>query len=77
MSEPVPCFGRKTPFERPLLNQCGLTSGHTRCAPLLEARNDEPLIRWGLHVYRGTSLTRKRTPLGPYRRPMPRVLWWS
>ena len=24
--------------------------------------------------YRGTSLTRKRTPLGPYRRPMPRVL---
>ena len=24
--------------------------------------------------YRGTSLVRKRTPLGPYRRPMPRVL---
>ena len=24
--------------------------------------------------YRGTSRTRKRTPLGPYRRPMPRVL---
>ena len=24
--------------------------------------------------YRGTSLTRKRIPLGPYRRPMPRVL---
>ena len=24
--------------------------------------------------YRGTSLTRKRTTLGPYRRPMPRVL---
>ena len=24
--------------------------------------------------YRGTSLTRKFTPLGPYRRPMPRVL---
>ena len=23
---------------------------------------------------RGASLTRKRTPLGPYRRPMPRVL---
>jgi len=22
--------------------------------------------------YRGTSLTRKRTPLGPYRRPIPR-----
>ena len=27
--------------------------------------------------YRGTSLTRKRTPLGPYRRPMPRVLGGS
>ena len=24
--------------------------------------------------HRGTSLTRKRTTLGPYRRPMPRVL---
>ena len=24
--------------------------------------------------FRGTSLTRKRTHLGPYRRPMPRVL---
>ena len=24
--------------------------------------------------YRGTSLTRKRSPLGPYRGPMPRVL---
>ena len=27
--------------------------------------------------YRGTALTRKRTPLGPYRRPMPRVLGGS
>ena len=27
--------------------------------------------------YRGTSLTGKRTPLGPYRRPMPRVLGGS
>jgi len=26
---------------------------------------------------RGASLTRKRTPLGPYRRPMPRVLGGS
>ena len=28
-------------------------------------------------THRGTSLTRKRTPLGPYRRPVPRVLWGS
>jgi len=27
--------------------------------------------------YRGTSLTRKGTPLGPYRRPKPRVLGGS
>jgi hypothetical protein len=27
--------------------------------------------------YRGTSLTKKRTPLRPYRRPMPGVLWGS
>ena len=26
---------------------------------------------------RGTSLTRERLPLGPYRKPMPRALWWS
>jgi len=25
--------------------------------------------------YKVTSLTRKRTPPGPHRRPMPRVLW--
>ena len=28
-------------------------------------------------LYKGTSRTRKRTPLGPYRRPMPRVLGWA
>ena len=28
-------------------------------------------------LYRGTSLTRKRTPLRPYRTPMPRVLGGS
>ena len=27
-------------------------------------------------MHRGTSLIRKRTPSGPYRRPMPRVLGW-
>ena len=31
----------------------------------------------GFEVYRGTMLKRKRTPLGPYRRPMPRVLGGS
>ena len=27
--------------------------------------------------YRGTSLTRKRTPLGPYSKTICRVIWWS
>ena len=33
----------------------------------------------GLHTveYRGTSLIRKRPPLGPYSRAMPRALWHS
>jgi hypothetical protein len=28
-------------------------------------------------IYRGTSLIRNRTPLGPYSRAMPRALWRS
>ena len=28
-------------------------------------------------LYRGTSLIRKRPPLRPYSRPMPRAPWWS
>ena len=31
----------------------------------------------GRQSYRGTSLIRKRLPLGPYSRPIPRALWWS
>ena len=31
----------------------------------------------GEGITEGTSLTRKRTPLGPYRRPMPRILGGS
>ena len=32
---------------------------------------------YSLCRYRGTSPIRKRTPLGPYRRPMPRILGGS
>ena len=28
-------------------------------------------------MYRGTSLIRNRTHLGPYSRPLPGALWWS
>ena len=51
----------------------------TTCAFHLRVRNES----WEGHaskeemLYRGTSSIRKRTPLGPYRRPMPRVLGWS
>jgi len=30
-----------------------------------------------LKAYRGTSLIRKRNPLGPYSTPVPRALWCS
>ena len=29
---------------------------------------------FSFQVYRGISLTKQRTPLGPHRKPMPRVL---
>ena len=31
----------------------------------------------GVQGYKGTSLIRKDLPLGPYCRPMPRILPWS
>ena len=34
-------------------------------------------VEHGGGVYRGISLIRNCPPLGPYIRPMPRVLWWS
>ena len=38
------------------------------------AADRPPWLGGELRRYRGTSLTRKRAPLGPYCRPMPRVL---
>ena len=35
--------------------------------------SEVPLYSAQEERYRGTSQMRKRTPLGPYRRPMPRV----
>ena len=35
------------------------------------------LLTMSISLYRGTSLIRKRPPLGPYNRAMPRALWWS
>ena len=37
----------------------------------------QPVVGCRHLVYRGTSLIRKRTPLGPYSRPMPRFLGGS
>jgi hypothetical protein len=31
----------------------------------------------GFRDYKGTSLIRKRLPVGPYSSPLPRALWWS
>jgi len=40
----------------------------------LQARRLSTAMRLPI-LYRGTSLTRKRTPLGPYSRSMSRALW--
>ena len=45
--------------------------GGTTLKPEVSYERGTPV---GSRVYRGTSLIRKRTPLGPYPRPMPRVL---
>ena len=62
--------GRGTPVGDRLVihagNQVALRQGPPFCVPT-------ELLR----AYMGTSLTRKRTPLGPYRRPVPRVLGGS
>ena len=34
-------------------------------------------LRGAVRAYRGTSLIRNSTPLGPYSRTMPGALWWS
>ena len=47
----------------------------TRLSPLHAKHLDTAFPR-GVQ-YRGTSLTRKHRPLGPYRRPVPRVLGGS
>ena len=36
-----------------------------------------PAGRDQVYPYRGTSLTRKRTFLGPYSRPMRKATWWT
>jgi len=44
--------------------------------PLYNSHTErERTVRTG-EVYRGTSLIRKRPPLGPYRRPMRRAQWF-
>ena len=75
------------------MKACGVTGdtvarweGALRMAPAARARSRLPaclpgrltgwLADW-LNGYRATSLTRKRIPLGLFRRPMPRVLGGS
>ena len=48
-----------------------------RSDAVLLANNGTGGEDWDWLIYRGTSLIGKRTPLGPYRRTMPRVLGGS
>ena len=58
---------------------CGLRLGFRLVRVVAEIiKPNVVLLRSSVPPYRGTSSTKKRTPLGPYRRPMPRVLWgWA
>ena len=52
-----------------------------KALPLHPCQTMWPLVprgaRQAASPYRGTSLIRKRAPLGHYSRTMPRALWWS
>ena len=56
-------------FDRLCLSHSWSRPSRTACTALP--------IPHSLNAYRGTSLIRKQTPLGPYRWPMPRVLGGS
>ena len=47
---------------------------HAAARDILSTHSRDAML---MCLYRGTSLTRKRNPLGPYRKPMPRVLGGS
>ena len=56
--------------------------GGMRWQVLIKEEVMEEIGRWcrlpGITTeYRGTSSIRNRLPVGPYRRAMPRALWWS
>ena len=40
-------------------------------------RDDRRAAAECVRLYRGTSLTRNKSLLGPYSRTIPRVIWWS
>ena len=56
----------------------GVGVSYERGTPVGVNYMKEPRVKTNVPLfYRGTSLIRKCTPLGPYRRPMPRVLGGS
>ena len=62
-----------------IVDQSPLHLSHWAAASSISARLFGTLLPENslLQGYRGTSLIRKRIPLRPYRRPMPRVLGGS
>ena len=67
MSE-VPLYGIGTPK---------MNSHVGNRAYALRRCEDVIRVQEGLQVYGGTLLIRKRHPMGPYSRAIPRALWWS
>ena len=62
--------------KEPLANYCRVLEG-TRILMSEVPLYKRQLKPERLSGHRGTSLTSKRPPLGPYSRTIPRVLWWS
>ena len=54
------------------LKKAALREGYSQVFRMSEVPSKEAMFD-----YRGTSLTRKCSPLGPYREPMPRAPWCS
>ena len=53
------------------------TNGDTFAATFIYTQRTTFLRVPDVTSYRGTSLIRNSAPVGPYRRTMPRALWWS
>ena len=70
-----PTSRQRASFQRVNLHE--IVPSYERAGHLSRERLQTACYLSAQRRYRGTSLMKKRPPLGPYRRAMPRALWWS